>query len=180
MRKPSGRRPGRPRKFVPDTISDISKEGNPLSNPVAGSSASTVTVACKVPNGLILRLGKMDETSVPVLGGGMRTEKVWRYTGQKIDIKGPKRAVENGDPESPIADGYALTFGVPADQMAKWMEDNADSDVVRNKLIVVHEKRAELKAMTHESRDTRTGLEPMSQTRDRRLPKSSNIEPMVA
>ena len=145
---------------------------------MSNDTAATVTVACKVPNGLILRLGTMETSPVPILGGGTRSEKRWRYDGAQVRINGPKRAVEGGDPSSPIANGYALTFGVPSEFMKRWMADNKDSDIVQKGLIVVHEKRDELKAMTAEHRDTRTGLEPMAQDDDKRIPKPSKIEKM--
>jgi len=171
MHQPSGRRPGRPRKIIPEIIA---KE-----QPIM-SSTETVSVACKVPNGLILRVGAFETITVPVLGGGLRDEKIWRATADQIKINGPKRAMESGDPDSPVADGYALTFGVNADLMAKWMADNADSDIVRNHLIVVNTKREDLKAMTKEGRTARTGLEPMAQGKDPRLPRFDNVEKMVA
>lgn len=144
------------------------------------TTAATVTVACKIPNGLILRIGSMETTRVPVLGGGMRDEKKWRWNGAEVQIAGPKRRVESGDPDSPVADGYALTFGVNAEFMARWIAENKDSDIVTKGLILVHEKRDELKAQTFEHRDARTGLEPMAQSDDKRIPKSSKIEKMVA
>jgi hypothetical protein len=136
------------------------------------TSTNTVTVACKVPNGLLLRLGEFRDYDEPVVGGGVRTSKIWRQIGEPIHIKGPKRGMVGDDPFSPNADGYALTFGVPEDFMTKWLDENKDHDLVRNNLIRVSAKTQDLKAMTKESRDVATGLEPLNPKGDARVPKS--------
>ena len=136
------------------------------------AAANTVTVACKIQNGLRLRGGSFYEVSVPVLGGGLRVEKQWRANGTEVLIKGPGRDPARGDdPSSPNNDGYALTFGVDAEFMEAWLKDNADLDAVKNGLILVHSNKTELKAQTREFRDQRTGLEPLSQAGDPRVPK---------
>lgn len=137
-----------------------------------------VTVACKVPNGLRLRLGKWNEVSRPVMGGGVRVEKEWQPTGDTILIKGPKRGHMIDDPRSPVSDGFALTHGVDADAMAQWLKDNADHDAVVNGLLCVAAKQEDLKAQTKDARDVKTGLEPLTtgprpEDRDKRVPKNN-------
>jgi len=135
--------------------------------------AATVTVACKYPPGIIMRAGQFVTRQVPVLGGGMRDEKVWQASNKRVEIKGPRRGVTGGDdPASPNNDGYALTFGVDADIVAQWMKDNADSDLVLNGLVIVHGDMKEIKAQTKAGRDQKTGLEPLSPSGDTRVPKN--------
>ena len=135
----------------------------------------TVTVACKYPNGLTLRLGAFHDADEQVMGGGVRTFKQWRENGVRVQINGPRRGVGGDDPSSPNFDGYALTHGVDADYMEAWLEANKDLDLVRNGFIKCHAKASELKAMTRDHRDQRTGLEPLSQKGDARVPKSNLI-----
>ena len=133
----------------------------------------TVTVACKFPNGLQLRLGKFHDVDEQVMGGGVRVAKKWiENPGERVHINGPRRGVGGDDPSSPNFDGYALTHGVDADFMEAWLEANKDLDLVRNGFIKVNSKPNELKAMTREYRDMRSGLEPLDPSGDARVPKS--------
>lgn len=131
-----------------------------------------VTVACKYPNGLVLRLGDWHDVDVPVMGGGVKTEHQWRASGKQVTINGPRRRGPVDDPMSPLSDGFALTHNVDADFMAKWFEDNKDHDLVRNGLLVYAAKQEDIKSKTRNSRDTRTGMEPLDMSGDRRVPKA--------
>ena len=134
----------------------------------------TVTVACKYPRGLTIRAGEFRDIQRPAHGGGFVTERQWVPTGRTAYIKGPKRAIPDGDPADPMsasADGYALTFGVDKDIIDQWLADNKDSDIVTSGMIRVNTKASELKAMTREFRDTASGLEPLKQSGDPRVPR---------
>lgn len=122
--------------------------------------SGTVTVACKLPHGLILRLHEMISVPEPVLGGGVRETKVARHTGQEVIIKGA--AVPYGKaPQTEIHGGYALTFGVDAQFFSRWMQEFKDSDMVKNGLIFAFEKRDDAAAKAKEQEEVRTGLEPI-------------------
>lgn len=136
-------------------------------------AGSTVTVACKVPNGLLLRVGKWSERDVPVLGGGTRTEREWHPDPEKIKVHGPSRA-PGEDPRAPISGGYALTPGVPADVWERWLEDNKDSPLVKNQMILAHAKQDHAGGMAADRKDLRSGLEPMKQDGDPRMPRQGN------
>lgn len=120
----------------------------------------TVTVACKHPNGLILRTFEPSTQKVPVLGGGFAEEKVFKPTGNRIAVKGPAHRLEVA-PNAPISSGYALTYGVDADLWAKWYEQNKESPLVRNGVVFAHEKQGNVEAETREKRDVKTGFEPV-------------------
>ena len=73
--------------------------------------SGTVTVACKLPHGIIIRDRIESSVNENILGGGTRKVKVFRPTGPRIRIKGPTvpsvfiRHVE-------VVGGYAITEGV--------------------------------------------------------------------
>ena len=80
--------------------------------------AGMVTVACKVPNGIFIQ-------GIPVHG----------YAYDKSE-----------PPPQNIVGGYALTSGVDADAWAKWLHENADSDLVRKELIFADADERQVRA----------------------------------
>jgi len=124
----------------------------------------TVTVACKLPHGLELRLCKPEEFQVPVPGGGMRKEKRFVHFGPAVVIKGYV-APHGMSPEAPVVGGYALTYGVDSDFFAEWLKQNADHDAVRNNLIFAHVKNDMVTGEAKEKAEIRNGLEPIDPTK---------------
>jgi hypothetical protein len=140
----------------------------------AETSGETVTVACKIPNGLILRVFRMIENMEPVLGGGHRAAKVAEQIGAPVAIHGSRVAVGEV-PKCKIVAGYALTPGVSKEFFELWLEQNADSELVSNNLVFAHES---LDSAEDEARDyakQRSGLEPLAMKGNRlddpRIPK---------
>lgn len=132
---------------------------------------NTVTVACKLPSGIILRVFQMVEHSEPVMGGGSKKVKVAHQMGKSVRIRG--FAVPFGaTPAVPIVGGYGLTPNVDAEFFDLWLKQNADSEIVQNNLIFAHEKQADAAAQAAEQAEIRSGLEPID---PKRLPKG--IEP---
>lgn len=121
----------------------------------------TVTVACKLPNGLQLRIFKMVPSREPVLGGGTREVEKAEQIGGVVHING--NAVEIGkSPKFPITDGgYALTHNVDAEFFTTWLEQNADHDAVRNGLIFGTPKQDTIEKRSREGEKLRSGLEPI-------------------
>jgi hypothetical protein len=133
--------------------------------------AGTVTVACKLPHGLILRLFRMETRNEPVMGGGTREVQVATQVGEPVVIKG--YAAPFGQvPSVPIEGGYALTPNVDADFWAAWVKQNEDHDAVRNRLIFANEKSESAQRKAKDQTKVRSGLEPID---PQRLPKG--IEP---
>jgi hypothetical protein len=120
-----------------------------------------VTVACKIPNGLILRLYEMVDTQEPVSGGGTRTVKVARQKGERIDIKGPAAPVGQL-PKAQVHAGYALTPGVDADFFAAWLQQNAGHPAVMNRLLFASEKLDTVSKVADEYKTVKSGLEPLN------------------
>ena len=131
------------------------------------------TVACKIENGLTLRRFKMVDFDEPVLGGGTKTTKRAEQVGEYVVINGPRRlSTGGGDPIALANSGYALTYGVDEAFMTDWMAANKDHPAVVNGLIKVHAKAPEVKAMARDFESQPSGLEPLDQAGDKRVPKN--------
>lgn len=124
-----------------------------------------VTVGCKIPNGIILQLSTMEQSTEPVMGGGHRDVKVGRKIGEKYTVRGP--SLKLGEiPAFVMAGGYALTVGlVPEDFWNEWVKQNADADIVRNRLIIAHRSVDDAESECTNNASLRTGLEPMDPNR---------------
>lgn len=122
--------------------------------------ASTVTVACKLPHGLVLRNFEMITRSEPVMGGGTREVQFAEQRGEPVVIKG--YATKWGEaPTIQISGGYALTKGVDAEFFDAWLEQNQDHDAVKSGLIFAAERVDYAADKAKERKDLRNGLEPI-------------------
>jgi hypothetical protein len=127
---------------------------------VKSNASSKVTVACKLPHGLLLRNFRMVEVHETV-PGGFATVKRAEQIGATIKINGT--AFPFGQiPRYQIVGGYALTPNVDADMFAKWLTDNADSDIVKNNLIGAFQNNALARDWAKEHRALKNGLEPLN------------------
>lgn len=121
-------------------------------------AAETVTVACKFPNGILMTVYKMDEYDEPVLGGGTRRAKRAAPVGEPIKINGPA-AFQGEAPRCEVIGGYGLTHNVPKDIAEKWMVDNKDSPLVKNKVIFISGTADGVKGRAKDFKDERSGFE---------------------
>jgi hypothetical protein len=122
----------------------------------------TVTVACKLPNGIQLRAYAWRDQVIP--GSNGQTERVAYPYGESFTIKG--NAVSFGMPTGHLQGGFSLTPGVPYELWMEWYRWNQDSDIVKNGLIFAHEDGAEITRTLRDknNRDlvrAKTGLEPI-------------------
>lgn len=125
------------------------------------SARSTVTVGCKLPNGLLLRLFNMVPTDVPVMGGGTKTVLQADPVGEPVKING--YAVPFGmRPRFGIISDIALTKGVPADFWHEWLKQNQKLDVVVKGLIFAHGDTDRVEDAAEErGPELKCGLEPL-------------------
>lgn len=133
------------------------------------TGGATVTVACKVPPGLRLRVFSMEKDHEPVMGGGTREVKIARLAGEAV-INGPATRKENA-PACVVVGGYALTSGVNKDLFDKWMEDNKDSPMVKNRLIFAHDRQDSAAGAAKEAHAVRSNMEPLNGADDVRVPR---------
>lgn len=160
----------------------------------AERSGEKVTVACRVPNGLRLRLFRFEEASELVLGGGTRTyqRSIPITKGDKpleVVVHGPSIPMGFA-PSYLIVGGYALTPNIDKDFFEAWMEQNRNTDLVRNKMIFCQEHTQDAQAQAQEQKDVRSGMEPMDMSmttrngrqvvKDQRMPRptSSALDPL--
>lgn len=131
-----------------------------MSNDTGGSRQNrTVTVACRLPQGIIIR----DNVKITVeeqTPGGVRAVEQYRPIGPRIRIKGPTvpgpfiRRVE-------VVGGYAISEGIPADVFQRWIDWNKDSAMVRNQLIYGHENGDRVRDWAKDRDSVRSGMEPL-------------------
>lgn len=142
-----------------------------------------VTVACKLPHGLIMRIYEMEDASEQVMGGGARTFKRARQVGDEVKLNG--YAVPFGQaPEHPVVAGFALTHNVDAGFFKAWMAANKDHAAVKNGLIFGYAQLDSVTSQAKERGALRSGLEPLNPNKvtqggvpvytDPRMPRSTN------
>lgn len=124
----------------------------------AGRAGQKVTVACKVPNGIVIRAFEWNEEDVPVFGGGIKTAQVARPTGVQVLIHGP--AFPFGEqPKVVNSGGYALTPNVDAEVWEIWLEQNEKSDLVTKHQIFAYDRMEMASDCAKEHAGVRSGLE---------------------
>lgn len=128
---------------------------------------ASVTVGCRLPHGLTMRVFDMVETQEPVMGGGFRAVKIAQERPERVTLNGFSHP-QNRAPNAQIVEGFALTYGVDAEFWNVWKAQNAQSDVVKNGLIFAHEKPVNAEAEAKDKKTLRSGLERLDPNK---LPK---------
>lgn len=121
-------------------------------------AGETVTVACKLPNGLALRVFNMVDKDEHVMGGGVKTVKVAQEIADRVILNGWSHPQNHGSVHQ-IEGGFALTPGVDKQFWDKWLEQNKESDVVRNGLVFAHANTNSAASASRERKDVRSGME---------------------
>lgn len=125
-------------------------------------ASETVYVACKLPNGLVLRLFDMVPKEEHVMGGGLRKSAVAVEKGEtRVTLKGFSHP-QTKAPNCEIVEGFALTPDVNKDFFEAWMKANSGMDAVRNGLIFGHPEKASVVAYCMEYAKKRSGLERLN------------------
>ncbi len=124
------------------------------------SSEETVTVACKLPHGLIMQLQERATQVQPVMGGGLRETEMWvpSNTHAPIPLYGNAHP-ENKAPTADLASGFALTYDVPKDFWDQWVEQNKTLPAVKNGLIFAQPNARRAKDEAKDKVSLKTGLE---------------------
>lgn len=118
-----------------------------------------VTVACKLPHGLVLRVFKMVDKDQHANGATRTVQEAEELPGRHV-LNGFSHP-QNKAPTCLIVEGAAITSGVDKDLWDLWLTQNKDSDMVKAGLIYAFEKPAEAEARARARKDTRSGLERM-------------------
>ena len=145
------------------------------------SKAKFVTVASKLPMNIEIQLTKKT-TAVQTGQFGSVKEDIFVKYGEIHVIRGtayPNGTPPKGFPKRPdtIEDdkgGYALTPKVPADFMAAWMEQNGETDMVKNGMIKMQADLDDLAADAADHASVDSGLGALNPEGDRRNPQPVN------
>jgi hypothetical protein len=185
----SPRRPNQDIKTA-DAVDDVDKTEVVQRKPVASKSKRTVTVACKIPQGIILQLQRPAERMEDTRDGP-RPRTYWVKFGEIFFVRGPAYPVgtiPKGFRRPPINEGgYALTNGIPADFWEQWAEQNAKADFVvapdgaEHGMIFAYPDMEDAASAAREQEKLLSGLEPISTDEDDkgklidpRLPRPEN------
>jgi hypothetical protein len=119
-----------------------------------------VTVACKLPHGLILRVFDKQKVQEPMPGGGTKAVERAFPRPQTVTLKGYLDKYDPSIPPAARGSSYALTHDVDKDFFDLWLKQNHDLDAVTNHLVFAHDQ--DTLGMTEEYKATRSGLEPVN------------------
>lgn len=123
----------------------------------------TVTIACKLPHGIVLRAFRLAEVQ-EVVPQGTRTIKKAEQLPGEFTILG-NSVPENSPGRGRIEFGYALTPGCPKELWDRWLEANKDSPMVKNGLIFAHGSERSAVAEAREKEAVRSGFERLDPTK---------------
>lgn len=140
----------------------------------------TVTVACKLPHGLILRVFDRKDVPEPQQGGGTKDVEKWLPRPNSVQIKGYAEKYDPSLPPAARTSSYALTHGVDKEFFEQWLKQNHDHDAVVRGLIFAQDKPESARAKALEMKATRSGLEPIDPAKLPKRIQSFNREDQAA
>lgn len=138
------------------------------------TTGETVTVACKLPGGLILRMFEEFEYQEPsqtgmrdVKGYKPKQDKQWTIRGTYVASAGQAYNQANNAVAELLPGGYALTYGVPKEIWDNWYHYNRNTQMVKNKVVWAMPSlpAATERARTEDMRKVKSGLEPLNPAR---------------
>lgn len=132
----------------------------------------TVIVACKLPNGLRMRLFVKTKVRTPAPNNQF-VEEIMAVPDEEageVVLNGFSHA-QNVAPKCEIIAGFAITKGVKRQFWEKWREQNAKLDAVKNGLIFAWPDESSLRDNINDHEKLRSGLERLDPTQlpDRRI-----------
>ena len=147
------------------------------------STGSTVTVACKLPGGLLLRCFQEYKEQEPQRDGTNKEVRIWRpiptmqfaVRGTWVGSAGQAFAKGNSAVAELLPGGYCLTHGVPKDVWDLWYSQNKDTQLVRNRVIFAVSSYTSAVEEAKKQRNVRSGLEPVDPAEPfRKMPGGAN------
>lgn len=114
---------------------------------------ATVSVACKIPHGLVIQHEQLVETK----GTDGAVARTYVRVGAPITLAGANTARVIG--------GYGITDNIDADFFAKWLESEKGSALLNpgNPLVFATATHDKAEAQAKDLAATKTGLEPLKQ-----------------
>lgn len=127
-------------------------------------NAETVTVACKLPNGVILQNCVMEDRREPMMGGGFKEVKRARRLPETYKVNGSAFNTEllrSGDVPYTVVAGFGITPGIPKEFWERWLDANRDTDLVKGGFIFAHVSESDARRYASEHVGLKSGLEPI-------------------
>lgn len=131
--------------------------------PRPSSAGEKVIVACKFPNGMVLKVHRWEDVKV-AKPGGYDIVREARPDGDPVSVHG-WRAPKGEVPPAPVIGGYALTYGISKEFWDQWLSENKDQAFVTSKIIYAFPDRDHAEGWAKENRTVTSGLEPLNMAR---------------
>ena len=109
--------------------------------------AETVSVGCRVPNGLVLTIGRRTTPEGNIID-----------MGKSLPVAGPSRTMLTAE-GSTIYCGHGIT-DIPKEFWDAWLKDNKDTALVKERYIFAQPKGESARAEAKELTGHNVGLEP--------------------
>ena len=159
----------RPADF-PATVSTIGPQTGIVPFDAPATSGETVTVACKLPHGVRLRVYAWEEFDEPMRDGSYKKSKRARpiehmdyvVRGTWSASAGQAYARNNNAVTDLLPGGYALTYGVPKETWDLWYEQNRNSALVKNNIVFAQLTHTKATEQSKELQIVKSGLEPLN------------------
>jgi hypothetical protein len=155
--------------------------------PQRATGTDTVTVACNLPQGIILQMFDVEVVETVLPNGRMIKENVATLNlehGQHhirgVVDRNSLAAVGAGDilPDDyrvirglTPGTGYALTYDVPRDFWEEWLRRNPDSPLVKGKHIFAAGSESRAVGQAREYKEFKSGFQGLDQGGDYRVPR---------
>lgn len=147
-------------------------------------SGEKVTVACKLPNGVVMQLFKKGEFRMAMPGGHFEVAEQSVPDPDHPPITAVGWRGTDGKLAHGTIGGYGLTPNVPLEFWEKWLEQNKGTQIVVNRLIFAHGSHDHISGQAKEQKALRSGLEPLDMKRETKIVNgkvmSMPLDPRVA
>lgn len=124
-----------PRSSIADRLVD--RPATSRSSPPASSGTDTLSVACRLPTGAILSIYEWQDDTEPTPTGTRPVKRAVELEDKRIVLRGWAQPNAPAGTINPVgtAHGFGLTHGVSREVFERWMKDNANSPLVRNRIV---------------------------------------------
>lgn len=131
------------------------------------ASGDTVSIACKVPMGMILRVHKKVMMPQKTTDGLVRDVPEYHQFGKEYMVYGPSHP-QNAGPHCTIIGDYAITHGIPAEHWNLWFAQHRGDMMVINRMIFAYASN-KIAGAAKEHAELKSGLERLDSSK---LPKN--------
>lgn len=128
------------------------------------TGTDTVTIGCKWPNGIVMRLYDLVEETVIYNGNPVKESRAMQkgeeyvLNGFSLDLGKMAGGIP---PEHEIVGGYGLTHGIPRAFAEEWFEQNKNSDLVKRNLVFMSGREQDARAQARDLKSLKSGIEPI-------------------